>query len=129
MMSDNHHLENANDLTQAVERLHKCQSKLREKVEIKEEFEGEVVWEGTVHVFDIDHPDSNICYAWSSPIEGSSKRKFYAVLHVPPVDSPEAAVRASIVSDYKKSGPKLPDIEPQAATDFLRNLPDRSERE
>jgi len=38
---------------------------------------------------------------WSSPIEGSTKRRYYAVLHVPPIDSPEKAVRAAIVQDYK----------------------------
>jgi len=38
----------------------------------------------------------------SSPIEGSSKRRSYAVLHVPPVDSREKAVRASIVQHFKK---------------------------
>lgn len=30
------------------------------------------------------------------------KRRYYAVLHIPPVDSPEKAVRASIVSEAKK---------------------------
>jgi hypothetical protein len=34
-------------------------------------------------------------------IEGSAKRRFFAVLHVPPVDSPEKAVRAAIVHDYR----------------------------
>ncbi len=31
-------------------------------------------------------------YAWSSPIKSSTKRRFYAVLHQPPVDSPLTAV-------------------------------------
>jgi hypothetical protein len=39
---------------------------------------------------------------WSSLIEGSTKRRHYAVLHIPPVDSPEKAVRASIVADQRK---------------------------
>ena len=37
--------------------------------------------------------------AWLSPIEGSAKRRFFAVLHQPPVDSPYAAVRAPIVGE------------------------------
>lgn len=54
--------------------------------------------------FDVEGcPDSTTCYAWSSPIEGSDRRKFYAVLHVPPVDSPETAVRAAIVSENRQS--------------------------
>jgi hypothetical protein len=40
-------------------------------------------------------------YAWSSPIEGSDKRRFFAVLHLPPVTSPVEAVRAAIVTEHK----------------------------
>ncbi len=49
------------------------------------------------------HRVSNVfnVYPWSSPIEGSEKRKFYAVLHYPRVDSPEKAVRASIIKDFR----------------------------
>ena len=69
---------------------------------VKEEFEGQTAWEGIVHVFDLaDHTEADRCYAWSSPIDGSEKRKFYAVLHIPPVDSPEKAVRASIIQDHR----------------------------
>jgi hypothetical protein len=90
------------DLIKAIQDLHSCRAAYSESVEIKEEFEGRTVWEGTVHVFNIeDHPDTDTCYAWSSLIEGSDKLKYYAVLHVPPVDSPEMAVRASIVVDHK----------------------------
>jgi len=72
-------------------------------VPVKEEFEGQIAWEGSVLIFNLTgHPEADKCYAWSSPIEGSKKRKFYAVLHVPPVDSPKKAVRASIIQDYRK---------------------------
>jgi len=47
------------------------------------------------------HPEATMCYAWSSPIDGSTKRRYYAVLNILPVDSPEKAVRASIVQDHK----------------------------
>jgi hypothetical protein len=50
------------------------------------------VWEGVLHVFDLaGHPTANRAYAWSWPIEGSTKRRFFAVLHQPPVDSSQAA--------------------------------------
>ena len=43
-------------------------------------------------------------YGYESwPIEGSTKRRFFAVLHETPVDSPQAAVRAAIVEEYRKS--------------------------
>ncbi len=55
-----------------------------------------------VHSFDLSgHPRASACYAWSSPIEGSEKRRVYAVLKVPLVDSAAAAVRVSIVQDKK----------------------------
>lgn len=92
-----------NELTRHVEKLHGCKAHHKMSVGVKESYQNQTVWEGTVHIFDIEgHPDTDTCYAWSSPIEGSDKRKFYAVLHIPPIDSPQAAVRASIVADYKK---------------------------
>ncbi len=91
-----------NNLKKAVEGLHNCKAKLRDKVHLIEEFKKQKVWDGLVYVFDIQyHPKATVCYAWSSPIEGSNKRKFYAVLGVPPVNSAQDAVRAAIVSDFK----------------------------
>ncbi len=50
----------------------------------------------------IDHPTAKKCYAWSYIVDDSEKRKFIAVLHQKPVDSPEMVVKAFIVSEYKK---------------------------
>lgn len=47
-------------------------------------------------------PQATTAYAWSSPIEGSDKRRFFAVLHVPPVTSPVDAVRVAIVAENKR---------------------------
>ena len=47
------------------------------------------------------HAKATRAYAWSSPIEGSDKRRFFAVLHVPPITSPVEAVRAAIVAEHK----------------------------
>jgi hypothetical protein len=69
-------------------------------VEVFETFQGQTVWEGIVDVFYIKgNALATRCYTWSSPIEGSTKRKFFAVLHVPPVTSARDAVRAAIVQD------------------------------
>jgi len=71
-------------------------------VPVKETFGGKTVWEGIVHVFKIyGHPQANQAYAWSSPIEGSDKRRFFAVLHRPPITSPVEAVRAAIIAEHK----------------------------
>jgi hypothetical protein len=67
-----------------------------------ETWEGETVWDGEVQVFDLDgHPEASRCYAWSHETEGG-KRRFFAVLHKPPVDSPAAAVRAAIVQQHRE---------------------------
>jgi hypothetical protein len=91
------------DIRQAVERLHNCKATHIEDVAVIEKFGDKTVWEGIVHVFKIEgNEKADLCYAWSSPIEGSTKRRYYAVLKMPPVDSPEKAVRASIIKDNKK---------------------------
>jgi hypothetical protein len=95
----------AAELKNAIERMHDCRAQLHEIVTVYEQFQGRPVWEGIVHVFDLEaHPTATRAYAWSSPIEGSDKRRFYAVLHVPPISSPADAVRAAIVADWKATG-------------------------
>lgn len=94
--------ENVEQLKKIVEEMHRCTAKFAKIVPVSETFQEQSVWQGTVYIFDIKgHPSANKCYAWSSPIEGSTKRRYYAVLHVTPIDSPEKAVRASIVQDHK----------------------------
>jgi len=93
---------NSDDLQAAVARLHTCKPTLIQSVPIKETFEGSTVWEGVVHVFDLKgHLHANRAYAWSSPIEGSEKRRIFAVLHQGPVTSPVEAVRAAIVAEQR----------------------------
>ena len=92
-----------NELKRAVESQHGCTATLAQSVPVKEIFDGKTVWDGVVHVFTIHgHPKANKAYAWSSPIEGSNKRRFFAVLHQPPVTSPVAAVRAAIVQQARR---------------------------
>ncbi len=92
-------------LRRAVRDLHDCDSAWLESVLVSETFEGQTAWEGEVHVFELHgHPTATRCYAWASPIEGSDRLRYYAVLHEPPVDSPKVAVRAAIVLDHRKGG-------------------------
>lgn len=98
-------IDNPEELKRAVERLHGCTAQFIEAVEVDETFQGQTVWHGIVHVFDIqDHPQTTRCYAWSSPIEGTSKRKFFAVLEVAPVKSAQDAVRVAIVQEFRTKG-------------------------
>lgn len=90
-------------LKEAIRNLHKCDSTWIESVPVKEVFEGETVWAGTVEVFDLHgHPTAPRCYAWSHAVDDSENRRFVAVLHQGPVDSPQAAVRAAIVQEHKE---------------------------
>ena len=89
------------ELKTAVERMHNCTASFIEDVIVVEKFGKQTVWSGTVSVYEINgHTQATKAYVWSSPIEGSTKRRYYAVLHIPPVDSPEKAVRASMVHGH-----------------------------
>lgn len=88
-------------LKKAILDLHNCDSTWLESVPVKETFQGQTVWEGIVQVFELHgHPTATRCYAWSHATTGE-KRRFVAVLHQGPVDSPEKAVRAAIVQEHK----------------------------
>jgi hypothetical protein len=68
-------------------------------VPVTETFEGQTVWDGDVQVFDlIDCAEADRSYAWSYETEGG-RRRFFVVLHKPPVDSPNKAVQAAIASE------------------------------
>jgi hypothetical protein len=73
-----------------------------ESVPVKETFRGQTVWDGVVEVFDLEgNAKSTRAYAWSSPIEGSDKRRIFAVLHLGGMRSPQDAVRAAIVAESR----------------------------
>jgi len=85
-------------LREAIKNMHGCDSEWVESVPVVEKFKGEVVWAGEVQVFDlIGHPKAKRAYAWSHATEGT-KRRFVAVLGLPPVDGPQAAVRIAIAA-------------------------------
>jgi hypothetical protein len=93
------------ELKSTIERQHGGAATFVERVQVDERFRGKPVWQGQVHVFDLTgHPIATRAYAWSEPITGSKNRRFFAVLHVPPVDSPLAAVKASIVERHRQAG-------------------------
>jgi hypothetical protein len=91
------HIESIQDV---IRRLHGCESRHIESVPVHEEFRGQVVWSGVVEVFElVGHPKATICYAWGHHAgHGDRQSRYVVVLKVPPVNSPVAAVRASIAS-------------------------------
>ena len=85
------------DFEKTIRATHGAGSRLIERVRVVEDFEGERVWEGEVLVFELDsHPSASKCYAWE--VDG----EVTAVLGVPPVDGPRAAVRLAIVAGGQK---------------------------
>jgi hypothetical protein len=89
-------------LATAIRKLHGCDSKWVAAVPVLERHDGRTVWDGEVQVFDlIGHTTATRCYAWSH-LTDEGKDRVLAVLHVAPVDSPAAAVRAAIVSDFRR---------------------------
>jgi hypothetical protein len=89
------------ELQDAIKHLHGVESKHLESVSVKEEFEGKTVWEGVVEVFElIGHPKARKVYAWAHDADGKRKRHI-TVLHLAPVNSPQAAVKAAIVQEFR----------------------------
>ncbi len=77
---------------QAIWGTHGCDSEHIDTVHVVETSKGETVWAGEVLVFDlIRHPTAATAYAWSI------NQQVTAVLHEGPVDSPQAAVTATLV--------------------------------
>lgn len=77
----------------AIRATHGAGARLIERIHVVEDFEGERAWEGEVLVFElVGHPSASRCYAWE--VDG----EVTAVLEVPPVDGPRAAVRAAIAA-------------------------------
>jgi hypothetical protein len=92
------------ELRDVIQKLHGTDSTHVKTVPIKEVFNGQVVWEGEVEVFDLhDHPDTGRVYAWAHDTDDPDNPKQHVtVLHIPPATSPRKAVQASIVSDYRE---------------------------
>ncbi len=93
------------ELQDAIRHLYHTEAVYVETVPVKEVFQGQTVWEGEVEVFDLpDSPDADRIYAWAHETDNVDQpRRTVTVLHVAPVLSPELAVRASILQDYRDS--------------------------
>src|SRR5437879_9581174 len=95
---------NMNDsplLKKAIKSTHGWESLHVESVAVKEFFEGRTAWEGTVEVFHlVGHPQAKRAYAWT--YRDGDQNKTVAVLGIPPVDSPQSAVKVAIAAKGRK---------------------------
>ena len=89
-------------LRQVVESQHGGTATFVQSIPLREMQGEQLVWEGTVHVFDLEHhPEATRAYAWSHAIDRSPKPRFFAVLVYPAVTGPREAVRAAIVAEAR----------------------------
>ena len=90
-------------LQKAIKETRRCDSRHVESVPVVEQFEGQTAWEGTVEVFDlIGHPQATRAYAWS--YRDGDQIKSVTILEIPPVDSPQSAVKVAIAAKAKQHG-------------------------
>ena len=58
---------------------------------------------GIVEIFELQgHPEPTHAYAWSHETDGNQKaKKHVTALRIPPVVSPETAVRSAIIQEFR----------------------------
>jgi hypothetical protein len=83
-------------LVEAIRRMHGLEANWLESVAVVETHGGQTVWAGEVQVFAVEHPKATRVYAWSQETS-VKKRRFHAVLGIPPVTGPERAVKVAIL--------------------------------
>jgi hypothetical protein len=93
------------ELQKAILNMHGCKATYVETVPVIETFQGETVWQGEVEVFDIrGHPKAKRAYAWGHATgDDDQARRYVTVLELPPVDSPQTAVKAAVMSEIKNA--------------------------
>ena len=88
-------------IQRAVERAAECPAEHAESIPVLEMFRGQTAWEGVVEAFKLTgHPNAARAYGWA--YHDGKETRYVAVLELPPVDSPNAAVRAAIAAGAQK---------------------------
>lgn len=86
------------EIAHAIRQLHGCQCAHVRTVAVSEVFKGREIWSGDVEVFDLTgHPKARRCYAWAYPV-AVGPREVITALEIPPVDSPQSAVKIAIAA-------------------------------
>jgi hypothetical protein len=94
------------ELRDVIHHLHGATASHLESVPVIEEFQGQTVWDGIVEVFLLNgHPKTDRVYAWIHNTEDpANPKRHVTVLHIPPVVSPQTAVQAAIVQEFRAHG-------------------------
>ena len=93
------------ELQQVIEKLHGVQSTHIQSVPVKQQFNGRIIWDGIVEVFQLHHhPDATHAYAWSHETDDPKQpRRSITVLKIPPATSPETAVQVAIMQELRNA--------------------------
>lgn len=91
------------ELKDIIRKLHDAEAIYIRSVPVKETRQGKTIWREIVEVFDLrGHPKAGRVYAWTNETDSPDRpRCVVTVLHIDPVLSPEAAVRAALVQECK----------------------------
>lgn len=91
--------ERIENIAKAVEKSAECPATHLESVVVVEAFRGQTIWEGMVEVFSLlGHAEAKRAYGWQTG-KGESAR-YTAVLEIPPVTSPNTAVRVAMCAAH-----------------------------
>ena len=91
-------MKDIRSLKDAIEVIHRCKASYGGSKTVKEVFRDQTAWEGEVEIFDLSgSPKAKRCYAWYYT-DDNGEKYYTAVLEIPPVDSPESAVKIAIAS-------------------------------
>ena len=89
------------ELQNAIRATHECESWWEASVKVEEKFEGKTAWSGIVEGFAlVGHPKAKYAYAWTC--RDGDQNKTTVVLKLPPVDSPQSAVKVAIAAKGRK---------------------------
>ncbi|HUR56935.1 MAG TPA: hypothetical protein VM029_04450 [Opitutaceae bacterium] len=91
------------ELRSTIQRLHQCQASHSRTEAVKQELNGQVLWDGKVEVFALlGHDRALRCYAWGH-LNGKDQWEVTTVLAIPPVVSSQTAVLAAIAARIKEN--------------------------
>jgi len=90
-------------LLDAIKHLHGLDARWIESVPVREEHEGQTIWDGEVQVFEVQHPQATRVYAWSHESGSGGRRRFHAVLGAATVTDARKAVQVAIVGEARRA--------------------------
>ena len=102
---EDHHIRRIylEELRKAIKSTHGCESAHMETVPVREAVRGKTTWEGNVELFVVaGHPQAHQCFAWGVRRRDNKGWEVTSVLAVPPVATPQLAVKAAVAAHAKQ---------------------------